>query len=670
MADQKLVIEIVLDDGSVVKGFANIKQEAKKVGQEVKSKDSLGALGDVFNTTAIGQFASKLKGVAGTAGAVGLAIAAIAAAAKETFDQALKGEQLNALESQFNTLASQAGLFGPTLKGSLDQASGGLVDVTELLRTANSAFINLGASAARLPEILELSRRATQVLGGDVKDRFDGIVQAIESGNVKALRQQGIILDIEKVYRDYAKTLGVTAGSLDLAQRQQAVLNATLEAGQRSFSKVSESITPIQNNLKQLSVASSEIGDAIAKKFNEVFGPAFQAVTKGLADLATSTSKFLSGNRVVDNIEGVSSEIDRLNLKIIENQKLIQASGENEFNKGPISRLKQDIEEASARIPFLKARLEELQMTAARAPAAPERNEEQERQARERAAMLAQIQFDSQNAFLQLEQQRIDAITNNDEKIAAQKALNAQRITQIDIAMWNELSALQAKFAANDVFTEEQKEKAKQDVRDKYQAARQSIQMSEAEMEVAFWKKLQAQITSIAASGLSQQLQIVGQNLQSQEALFAQFGNGVVAMFGDMLIATGNALIQQGLALEWFIEALNNLLPGSGFAAAAAGAALVIFGSALKASVGAGGASGPTGSVGAGGGGVTDTAQNPSNNFAATQEERIADTTVNLTIMGDVMDSDASSMRIIDLLNDAFDKKGVTIRRGLVASGA
>jgi hypothetical protein len=40
---------------------------------------------------------------------------------------------------------------------------------------------------------------------------------------------------------------------------------------------------------------------------------------------------------------------------------------------------------------------------------------------------------------------------------------------------------------------------------------------------------------------------------------------------------------------------------------------------------------------------------------------------LNVTINGDVLDSDESSMRIVRLINEAYDKKGVVLRQGAFA---
>lgn len=175
-------------------------------------------------------------------------------------------------------------------------------------------------------------------------------------------------------------------------------------------------------------------------------------------------------------------------------------------------------------------------------------------------------------------------------------------------------------------------------------------------------------IKQVLAGGLSSAFQEVGRRLQAGEGLFDDFGNAIVGIIGDLLITVGNALIVQGLAIEAFVSSINSLLPGSGLAAAAAGVGLVVFGSALKASVGKGGAGGapaPTGGGGAvalPGGGV----ELPPTAIEETTAARTPQQGLTVNINGDVLGDEASGQRLVQLINSAFDASGVSLRTGVV----
>ena len=99
----------------------------------------------------------------------------------------------------------------------------------------------------------------------------------------------------------------------------------------------------------------------------------------------------------------------------------------------------------------------------------------------------------------------------------------------------------------------------------------------------------------------------------------------------------------------------------SGAAAAAAGLGLVLFGTALKASVGGGGANASSGGGVASGGGLESPGTPAVDNPQTVAQEPT--TKVNVVINGSVLDSDESGLRIVELINTAFDKQGVTVRQ-------
>jgi hypothetical protein len=113
-----------------------------------------------------------------------------------------------------------------------------------------------------------------------------------------------------------------------------------------------------------------------------------------------------------------------------------------------------------------------------------------------------------------------------------------------------------------------------------------------------------------------------------------------------------------GLGIENLKVALTTF---NGFTLVAAGAALIVLGGALKALSGGVGSSNPS----AGGVNSSPGSSEPTPTQDLTRAE--ANTSVQVVIQGDVLDSDETGSRIVDLINNAFDKKGVVINRGVVA---
>lgn len=176
------------------------------------------------------------------------------------------------------------------------------------------------------------------------------------------------------------------------------------------------------------------------------------------------------------------------------------------------------------------------------------------------------------------------------------------------------------------------------------------------------------QITNTLRNGLVRAVQtasaLIGKSLVTGGLSFKTFAFTILGIIGDLLLQLSAAFIAIGLGIEAIKASVVGL---SGGPALAAGLALAVLGAALKAFSSQGGAAGAeTGGAvpGAGGFGGGDAFGVPVGTDLATQDEQQAQTQVQVNIQGDVLDSDETGTRIVELLNDAFDKEGVVVTGG------
>lgn len=160
----------------------------------------------------------------------------------------------------------------------------------------------------------------------------------------------------------------------------------------------------------------------------------------------------------------------------------------------------------------------------------------------------------------------------------------------------------------------------------------------------------------------------IGKALAQGSFSFKSFVGTVLGIIGDLLLQLSGAFIAIGLGVEAIKASIVGLSAGP---ALAAGLALAILGGALKAfssSLGGeqtsgGGVGIPGGTAGDTGGGFT-----PGEFTLSEEEERQGPSTnVAVNIQGDVLDSEETGIRIVDVLNAAFDKEGVVVKRGVIA---
>jgi hypothetical protein len=137
---------------------------------------------------------------------------------------------------------------------------------------------------------------------------------------------------------------------------------------------------------------------------------------------------------------------------------------------------------------------------------------------------------------------------------------------------------------------------------------------------------------------------------------FKAFGSAIFGILGDIAIQTGTTLVLIGSGIEALRASILGLTGGP---ALAAGIALIALGSLLKSlSGGAGEASGAsTGGAGGGGGfASTDQIASPEDELDDRQKSQVV-----VNVQGDVLDSRDTGLRIVDLINEAFDTQGAVV---------
>jgi len=170
-------------------------------------------------------------------------------------------------------------------------------------------------------------------------------------------------------------------------------------------------------------------------------------------------------------------------------------------------------------------------------------------------------------------------------------------------------------------------------------------------------KTINDTINQLLARTISQGIQSLTASLFLGEQGFKNFGATVAGIAGEMAIQLGQTLIATGIG----IEALKSL---GGAAAIAAGIGLIALGTILKSfSGGEGGASAPSGGGFSGGsssgGGFSDGGFDPE--VTAQQETSGAPTAITVNVEGNILDSEATGLALVDILNDAFDQQGVVV---------
>jgi len=302
MADQKIELELVLDDGSVKRAFATVRKEAEDTGS---------AFGNAF----------AVKGLADFSAGINLATRAVTLlkeTAQALLNEVLAGEKIDAINRRFEILAQQQNANAEALAAGISRAVGGTVDLEEALSATSRSLINLQTGVGQLPALFEVARKSASAFGGDTISNFEKIQQAVITGNTRALREIGLVVNADVAYQRLADSLGVTVKELTEAGKQQAVLNEVLRFGEQNLKNITSSIEPVNQSIKRLGVSFGEVADTVAVASNKAFGPTLKGfldnVTSGLESFNVRIKQAFGFETLsaAENVRLLTDELSRL----------------------------------------------------------------------------------------------------------------------------------------------------------------------------------------------------------------------------------------------------------------------------------------------------------------------------------------------------------------------
>jgi len=699
MSDE-LRIKIILDDGSVKEGFVSAEKQAeksaKKIGNSFDKKGSgIQSLADGAEAVS-GGFSSMAQAAVRAAGPIGAATAAISALAAATFKMALAGEQVNAVNIQFANIASSAGLAADSFKESIIGATQGLIDDEDALQIATKGIIALGDQASKLPAILDASRSVSRGLGKDFKSTFEDLSSFVENGNARVLRQFGIVLDLDKAYANAAKSIGVATGALTEQQKQQIRANLILDEVPKKFDAASQSVTPLKDAFDRLKVSASNSLESIQSGLANLITKSF-IDNQDLSNVATARlNNSLSENK--KRLEEINIEVEKLTS--LEGRSTLQAI---ELNKLLTERTRLAKESSTALVEAAGRSDQELfaSLEASRQPAAPKdrivANPEQLALAKqEQLKRLNDLQayVSAQDKLvLDAEIKRIDSLNNLDQRLTAQKSAFAQQSILLEQQKNTAIAQVDEQFSSAKGFTQEQRDLATLATKQNYYLQEQALAQANADKIKSIEDNKNMSVSGgfiAAADGMKIAAQDFANNSVSKfqelgKQSFATLGQGVGKAFNNF----GAALKSGGDAGKAFESAIGDTIAGvasqfgdlfiqtgigklaMSYGADATGYTMIAAGAALKLLVGMSGAGGGAAASSAasdGGGGIASM-PSTSTDLTPTQDLQRAEasTAVSVVIQGDVLDSQESGSRIVNLINEAFSNKGVVINQGVMA---
>lgn len=640
MADDRIEVEIVLDDGSVQKGFAKIRSEAKKTETSVAGVFKRGLTTDISKPfdvarNSIFNLRTAVTGLVAALGA-GAFLRTITDAASQQQDAVnalnvslkVAGTFSEEASQSFQKLASSLqaqSRFGDEvilqqvalarnytrtnqeaeklIVASLDLAEATGITLDTAVQQLGKTFSgSTGLLAQSIPALKNLT--AEQLRAGEALDivaqRFGGAA----AGAVKTY--SGSLAQLKNTFGDFLEQLGESITSSPVVINLFNALSKTLTTLINSFGKGGVNINQTLSNLVINSAAAAsaviESFSALAQvptfiefSFTQVQIALLKGVNAVLAPLSAIGNAF-------SKILGTSVEFGDT---VVSNfQKISQLEGSLETIAKRGNNIDSSFNTARKAVEDFTTTFQELQTQAVAGPSAdvesggggiiPPIVDASLEALREKVRLL---QAETKTAIS-------DAFFNTDDVLADTPTV----FESLENKGTEALQKLQASLTATRDLT-----------------TRLSMQIGQA-------------VNNGIANTITNAVGAAVKALRAGENGFSAFAKAALATIGDLAVQLGQTLIASGIG----IEALKVL---GGGAAIAAGIALVAIGTLLKSSVGGADTSA------AGGSAVTPP-------LSDLQPGGISDgltepqTGVQINIEGNIFDSDATGLRIANILKD------------------
>ncbi len=191
-------------------------------------------------------------------------------------------------EQRFNTLAKTAGTTGAALLSSLKSASGGEIsDLNLQLEASKAEFLGVAKSAQDFSTLMAIARNNAQSMGLTTQEAFDKLVDGLDKGSARALKQVGLNINLKDAEAAYASSIGVTVGQLTEEGKKQALVQAAMQQGEQQIQATGGAAANAAQSYQQFDAAV----DNAKTKVGELLALDFKGPVSGIAEVANAAAQ-------------------------------------------------------------------------------------------------------------------------------------------------------------------------------------------------------------------------------------------------------------------------------------------------------------------------------------------------------------------------------------------
>jgi len=248
----------------------------------------------------------------------GKAVAAVVGVTTAMAALVVKSEKFEQVKQAFTSLATSQGKDADAILAKMKEMTDGMVSSMDLMVAANKAIL-LGLPVDKFPEMLKIAKAASEATGESMQFMLDSVVTALGRQSKLILDNLGIMIDVEKAYDKYAKTLGKTSEQLTEAEKKQAFINEALAIGLANSEAMGAANENQAKTWARLKVQFEESAIAIGNKMTPAIAELFAGLSRIFETVKkiTESEAFLAfGNVLAHSVKFATNALEGMVLQL------------------------------------------------------------------------------------------------------------------------------------------------------------------------------------------------------------------------------------------------------------------------------------------------------------------------------------------------------------------
>jgi hypothetical protein len=214
----------------------------------------------------------------------------------------------------------------------------------ELMTIANNSLIGVGKDFQKqfgenLPQVMKIAKAVAEATGKDTIAVYDQMTESIRRGQTRMMMASGILINQKLAFETYAKSIGKSVEQMTLADRQQAVLNATLKEGKNVLDTLGNAAESNADKSQKMGTTITNTLDSMSEAVQPLWGiilDVFNAVVDGIAGIIQPIATYMGAiiSLVADGWRIMAEPIIKFIGTIINVPQLISGASKGFFEGG------------------------------------------------------------------------------------------------------------------------------------------------------------------------------------------------------------------------------------------------------------------------------------------------------------------------------------------------